>query len=311
MAVDRHYFARPERTLFCDIRSLLPDERAGPRPPGRRPLYRLLAQQFLIENPLAGYASISGEAAAVPRDHAQRRRLPARAAAAQRLLPLPSTPGRHRGPGARGSLSVGRILAGELRSRRYLRGASYPATSVLRPKPTPGADMPACPPPTHLSRRRSVGFLGLGIMGSRMAARVAQAGFALTVWTHTPGKAAAWASEHERGRRGRHARRGRAQERDRREHGRRRRAGRVGAAGRERRDRGRARGSAVRRHVHDLALRQPPDRRGAGRARGADARRSRHGLLPARGGGHAHDHGRRRPPRTSPAPSRCCRAWAR
>jgi 3-hydroxyisobutyrate dehydrogenase len=44
--------------------------------------------------------------------------------------------------------------------------------------------------------RRSVGFLGLGIMGSRMAARVARAGFALTVWTHTPGKAAAWAAEH-------------------------------------------------------------------------------------------------------------------
>src|SRR5271154_227408 len=42
-----------------------------------------------------------------------------------------------------------------------------------------------------------IGFLGLGIMGSRMAARVAQAGFPLTVWTHTPGKAAAWASEHD------------------------------------------------------------------------------------------------------------------
>jgi 3-hydroxyisobutyrate dehydrogenase-like beta-hydroxyacid dehydrogenase len=41
-----------------------------------------------------------------------------------------------------------------------------------------------------------VGFLGLGIMGSRMAANVARAGFPLTVWTHTPGKAAQWASEH-------------------------------------------------------------------------------------------------------------------
>ena len=38
-----------------------------------------------------------------------------------------------------------------------------------------------------------IGFLGLGIMGSRMAARVAQAGFPLTVWTHTPGKADRWA----------------------------------------------------------------------------------------------------------------------
>jgi len=42
-----------------------------------------------------------------------------------------------------------------------------------------------------------IGFLGLGIMGSRMAARLAGAGFPLTVWTHSPGKAAAWAAEHE------------------------------------------------------------------------------------------------------------------
>jgi 3-hydroxyisobutyrate dehydrogenase len=42
-----------------------------------------------------------------------------------------------------------------------------------------------------------IGFLGLGIMGSRMAARLAEAGFPLTVWTHTPGKAARWAAEHE------------------------------------------------------------------------------------------------------------------
>jgi 3-hydroxyisobutyrate dehydrogenase len=41
-----------------------------------------------------------------------------------------------------------------------------------------------------------VGFLGLGIMGSRMAANVARAGFPLVVWTHTPGKAERWASEH-------------------------------------------------------------------------------------------------------------------
>ncbi|HEY2398314.1 MAG TPA: NAD(P)-dependent oxidoreductase [Solirubrobacteraceae bacterium] len=45
-------------------------------------------------------------------------------------------------------------------------------------------------------RRERIGFLGLGIMGSRMAARLAHEGFELTVWTHTPGKAEAWASEH-------------------------------------------------------------------------------------------------------------------
>ncbi len=41
-----------------------------------------------------------------------------------------------------------------------------------------------------------IGFLGLGIMGSRMAANVARAGYELTVWTHTEGKARRWASEH-------------------------------------------------------------------------------------------------------------------
>ncbi len=42
-----------------------------------------------------------------------------------------------------------------------------------------------------------IGFLGLGIMGSRMAANVRRVGFPLTVWTHTPGKAARWAAEHD------------------------------------------------------------------------------------------------------------------
>jgi 3-hydroxyisobutyrate dehydrogenase-like beta-hydroxyacid dehydrogenase len=41
-----------------------------------------------------------------------------------------------------------------------------------------------------------IGFLGLGIMGSRMAANIAHAGYSLTVWTHTEGKAGSWAGEH-------------------------------------------------------------------------------------------------------------------
>jgi 3-hydroxyisobutyrate dehydrogenase-like beta-hydroxyacid dehydrogenase len=49
--------------------------------------------------------------------------------------------------------------------------------------------------PENQSTER-VGFLGLGIMGSRMAANVARAGFPLSVWTHTPGKAERWAVEH-------------------------------------------------------------------------------------------------------------------
>jgi 3-hydroxyisobutyrate dehydrogenase-like beta-hydroxyacid dehydrogenase len=40
-----------------------------------------------------------------------------------------------------------------------------------------------------------IGFLGLGIMGSRMAANVGRAGYPLKVWTHSPGKAERWASE--------------------------------------------------------------------------------------------------------------------
>lgn len=41
-----------------------------------------------------------------------------------------------------------------------------------------------------------VAFCGLGMMGSRMAANVVRAGHEVTAWTHTAGKAAAWAAEH-------------------------------------------------------------------------------------------------------------------
>jgi 3-hydroxyisobutyrate dehydrogenase-like beta-hydroxyacid dehydrogenase len=43
---------------------------------------------------------------------------------------------------------------------------------------------------------KRIGFLGLGIMGARMAANVRRAGYELTVWTHTPSKAERWAAEH-------------------------------------------------------------------------------------------------------------------
>lgn len=41
-----------------------------------------------------------------------------------------------------------------------------------------------------------IGFLGLGIMGSRMAANLARAGCPLTVWTRSADKAERWAAEH-------------------------------------------------------------------------------------------------------------------
>lgn len=44
--------------------------------------------------------------------------------------------------------------------------------------------------------RPAIGFYGLGIMGSRMAANIARARFPLTVASRTPGKAAAFAAEH-------------------------------------------------------------------------------------------------------------------
>ena len=41
-----------------------------------------------------------------------------------------------------------------------------------------------------------VAFLGLGIMGSRMAANLARAGFELTVWNRTAATAERFAAEH-------------------------------------------------------------------------------------------------------------------
>jgi 3-hydroxyisobutyrate dehydrogenase len=41
-----------------------------------------------------------------------------------------------------------------------------------------------------------IGFLGLGIMGSRMAANLARAGFHLTVWNRTAATAEEWAGRH-------------------------------------------------------------------------------------------------------------------
>jgi 3-hydroxyisobutyrate dehydrogenase-like beta-hydroxyacid dehydrogenase len=41
-----------------------------------------------------------------------------------------------------------------------------------------------------------VGFIGLGIMGSRMAANLVRAGFDLTVWNRTAAKAQEWAARH-------------------------------------------------------------------------------------------------------------------
>jgi 3-hydroxyisobutyrate dehydrogenase-like beta-hydroxyacid dehydrogenase len=44
--------------------------------------------------------------------------------------------------------------------------------------------------------RDRIGFIGLGIMGARMATNLRRAGFELTVWTRTRAKAEAWSREH-------------------------------------------------------------------------------------------------------------------
>src|ERR671932_1057135 len=44
--------------------------------------------------------------------------------------------------------------------------------------------------------RESVGFIGLGIMGSRQAANLRRAGYELTVFNRTRERAEEWAAEH-------------------------------------------------------------------------------------------------------------------
>lgn len=60
LATDRYYFAKPARTLFADIRTYFPmsaQERV------HEVVYRYvdLAEQYLSENPVAGYMAVSGK----------------------------------------------------------------------------------------------------------------------------------------------------------------------------------------------------------------------------------------------------------
>lgn len=60
LATDRHYFAHPARTLFCDIRSYFPMN-AQERVYQVVSRYVGFAQQYVTEHPLAGYAAISSK----------------------------------------------------------------------------------------------------------------------------------------------------------------------------------------------------------------------------------------------------------
>ncbi len=60
LATDRHFFARPARTLFSDIRSYFPMV-AQERVYQVVSRYMGLAERFLTENPLAAYTAVSGK----------------------------------------------------------------------------------------------------------------------------------------------------------------------------------------------------------------------------------------------------------
>jgi hypothetical protein len=59
LATDRHYFAHPARTLFCDIRNYFPMSTQGHV---RHVVSRYMdyAEQFLAEHPHEGYSAVSG-----------------------------------------------------------------------------------------------------------------------------------------------------------------------------------------------------------------------------------------------------------
>src|ERR1035437_1698191 len=59
LATDRHYFARPSRTLFCNIRTYFPMWAQG-QVHSVVTRYMTYAQQFRIEHPHEGYTAVSG-----------------------------------------------------------------------------------------------------------------------------------------------------------------------------------------------------------------------------------------------------------
>jgi hypothetical protein len=60
LATDRHYFAKPARTLFCDIRTYFPMS-AQERVLQTVCRYVELAQRFLVEHPVEAHAAVTDE----------------------------------------------------------------------------------------------------------------------------------------------------------------------------------------------------------------------------------------------------------
>ena len=92
---DRHYFARPARTLFKDIRRYFPMT-AQPRVWTVVQRYVACTEEWM-DQPAPERHRRQRPAAAVPRHDPPRHRVPADAAAAQRLLPVAPAPRRDRG----------------------------------------------------------------------------------------------------------------------------------------------------------------------------------------------------------------------
>jgi hypothetical protein len=59
MAIDRHSFARPARTLFCEIRSFFPMALQS-HVFQVISVYLSYAERYLDEHPLEGYTAVSG-----------------------------------------------------------------------------------------------------------------------------------------------------------------------------------------------------------------------------------------------------------
>ena len=59
LATDRHYFAHPARTLFCDVRAYFPMSAQGEV---NRVISRYMgyAEKFLAQHPHKGYTAVSG-----------------------------------------------------------------------------------------------------------------------------------------------------------------------------------------------------------------------------------------------------------
>ena len=99
LATDRHYFARPARTLFNDIRPYFPMS-------SQARIYRVieryiaLADEFLARQPMTGY-DLAGNPLQCRATTRKGTPVPAHAAPPQRLLPVAPAPRGDRGTGRR------------------------------------------------------------------------------------------------------------------------------------------------------------------------------------------------------------------